>query len=395
MSRTDEDEFAKKLRDLLSNPKFSGKYELETNPTLSLPNGGRFSPDFAIVDKEKKRYAYFDVKQHTPTIINELLMRHRAVNALVKDAIPNYLITHSEQKGWLAYLPQEENVPQLLNKVFDDIFRALDDANNGIRTVGNYLFEVQRLKNRMVEEGLTGSVFYRGQTNANWHLTPSLFRNPKDENDNDLGFTYYEEEENLIRDARRRFPLAFRNCHTEFDQLAMAQHYEIPTRLLDVTGNALVALFFAVQENNERAGKGKVFLFNASQGEMQYALKCGTEDIVKISGCRSGDCFRGHRKPLLVLTSYNTERQRVQKSAFYVLGNNNDGSLNEFKADAEVEIPYESKNNLREELDKNCNINISTLFPESLSYYRDNIVSDAVERLNRAFSERRIAKRQA
>ena len=38
------------------------------------------------------------------------------------------------------------------------------------------------------------------------------------------------------------------------------QHYGLPTRILDITANTLVALYFAVSENEDK--DGVVYLFN-------------------------------------------------------------------------------------------------------------------------------------
>ena len=49
------------------------------------------------------------------------------------------------------------------------------------------------------------------------------------------------------------------------DFLAFAQHYGIPTNLLDMSEAPLISLFFACQENKEQVDKGYVFLFERSK----------------------------------------------------------------------------------------------------------------------------------
>ena len=79
-------------------------------------------------------------------------------------------------------------------------------------------------------------VFYRGQTDANRLLIPSVLRqNPKREN-------------LLIEEFQRRFSIEVGACKTAMDKLVLMQHYGLQTRCLDLTENPLVALHFACQD---------------------------------------------------------------------------------------------------------------------------------------------------
>lgn len=79
-------------------------------------------------------------------------------------------------------------------------------------------------------------VFYRGQTDANRLLIPSVLRqNPKREN-------------LLLEEFQRRFSVEVGKCKTTMDKLVLMQHYGLQTRCLDLTENPLVALHFACQD---------------------------------------------------------------------------------------------------------------------------------------------------
>ena len=52
----------------------------------------------------------------------------------------------------------------------------------------------------------------------------------------------------------------FKGLLTPLEELAKLQHYSIPTRLVDVTINPLIALYFAV-ENTDDLSPGNVLLY--------------------------------------------------------------------------------------------------------------------------------------
>ena len=78
--------------------------------------------------------------------------------------------------------------------------------------------------------------FFRGQNNADWDIRPNVFR------DDNLAAEYQ-----VIENAQRQNPIEFRECTNNFEILTKLQHYGLGTRLLDVTLNPLVALYFATE----------------------------------------------------------------------------------------------------------------------------------------------------
>lgn len=56
-------------------------------------------------------------------------------------------------------------------------------------------------------------------------------------------------ESELMRECERRLPNEFAECKSTFERLVKMQHYGIPTRVLDITLDPLVALFFALYKD--------------------------------------------------------------------------------------------------------------------------------------------------
>lgn len=102
-----------------------------------------------------------------------------------------------------------------------------------ITSVYQFVKEIAKLKKK---EG--AELFYRGHADEDWNLLPSIFRVEKG----------LEKEHLLFRDMVAHTPQSFAECKSALDYLVQMQHYELPTRLLDVTMNPLVALFFACAE---------------------------------------------------------------------------------------------------------------------------------------------------
>lgn len=88
---------------------------------------------------------------------------------------------------------------------------------------------------------------YRGQSNKEWELIPSIFRSNVDN----------KKEQGLYRDIRQWNIEQFSSGDFLKDSCNM-QHYGIPTRLIDWTSNTLHALYFAVTGSNEKNKDGEV-----------------------------------------------------------------------------------------------------------------------------------------
>ena len=212
--------------------------------------------------------------------------------------------------------------------------------------------------------------------------------------------TYFNEEPYLIQEAMRLFPSAFAACKNDIDKLTVAQHYGIPTRLLDVTGNALVALYFAVQGDME--DDGVVYVFSASIDDFRHASLLGQSGELNIECFHKEMHKKDHKEmykkemhkrfmskvcpkhPFLIFPTFRTQRQAAQDGAFYFFGNEiKTGQMHEFTSDGYecIVIPKGSKRNLLRQLKDECNIHLGTLFPESLDGSKDKLVAESEKRI--------------
>ncbi len=99
--------------------------------------------------------------------------------------------------------------------------------------------------------------FYRGHSNSSYQLTPSLFRIDRGE----AWAEWDRIEEYIMRQFKAESVPYLKSIPTnDIDWLTMAQHYGLPTRLLDWTTNPLVALYFAV-ENYKNQSDANVWFY--------------------------------------------------------------------------------------------------------------------------------------
>lgn len=81
--------------------------------------------------------------------------------------------------------------------------------------------------------------------------------------------SYNSRESFYFHEIQARAPKEFENL-SHLDKLVTMQHYETPTRLLDLTSNPLNALYFACERQKDVSDDGKVMLFPVMPGSISY-----------------------------------------------------------------------------------------------------------------------------
>ena len=114
------------------------------------------------------------------------------------------------------------------------------NTDNGIeiKSVDDYIKKVGILNSN--KNNPSAQLFFRGQAVDYWNISSTIVRDKK------LGIEHY-----LMSEPLRQIPNEFVNIGDGFEIMEKYQHYGMCTRLLDVTTNPLVALYFACEHHKE------------------------------------------------------------------------------------------------------------------------------------------------
>ncbi|MBV4449258.1 FRG domain-containing protein [Clostridium tyrobutyricum] len=135
---------------------------------------------------------------------------------------------------------------------------------NVIEKVSEFVDKI--VQNNKIDSNISG--YYRGHSNYEYTLIPSIYREDY----------LINNEYNIYRDIISQKPHLFEDCNTTLEKLVKMQHFGIPTRLLDLTENPLIALFFACISNNSYYGE--VITFNVNKKRFVKYYDSDTVDVL-------------------------------------------------------------------------------------------------------------------
>jgi hypothetical protein len=252
-------------------------------------------------------------------------------------------------------------------------------ANTTVETITDYIKVVKGLRDawRGDSSPMTWHPWFRGQPNADWPLMPGILR------------TVTRRPAGTVEDAlrgelilRQEFERRGRQLSAEQPQNCwewyfLMQHYGVPTRLLDWTDGALIALYFAVRHrtNEEGANHADAAVWAIDP----WCLNQGSNDTRLVEGVFTpaqvpSEYFPSTEKelaripspPIPVHPPHMARRLAVQRSRFILFGSDPTG----------IEMAMDRNGRLHKIVMKQaamrsifwdlqtCGISQSTLFPD-------------------------------
>ena len=277
------------------------------------------------------------------------------------------------------------------------------ETQNNIKAFKNLLDNLNEIQNT---KGYT--LFFRGHSSIiEGTIIPSIYRDD----------WKIRNEHLIFRDSILYSPNEFDKENTAFEKLVKMQHYGIPTRVLDITQNPLVALYFACNAKKLKNGgsDGELIIFKIPNKEIKYydsdtvsilsniakmdaKFRNPIEDNEKSYNEKLGKLIheihaeKSYFHPIIeckdlsrvicVKAKMNNPRMIRQNGAFLLFGINDlksqPAEINNKWIQSRIMISLSEKNNILNQL-KKLNITEAFLFPELektsktiVDYYKKN-----------------------
>jgi hypothetical protein len=220
----------------------------------------------------------------------------------------------------------------LLRKVLKMTKRTEMETDGSVRvkSVKDFVDAVCRGRDEWIEGSNYFDPWFRGQTNESWDLTPNIFR-----------YELQNEEDEIRAEFQRRGPqlLTEPPPNDFWGWYFLMQHYGAPTRLLDWTDSALVALFFALNspdKNPQDVEDSVVWMLDpwwlnkrvlGDQSILLPSFKEAGEYLAEPYDRLNSDAETRikPRDPAALDPPFIARRVAAQRSHFTIFGNDKDG----------------------------------------------------------------------
>ncbi len=221
-------------------------------------------------------------------------------------------------------------------------------------------------------------IYFRGEVKEFPKREPGILR--------DKG--YWENEGNMYQDMMHMYSDQMNKARGYIGQLALLQHYSVPTRLLDITVNPLIALYFACEKQGAADDEdGYVFMYirngkkvdspevyalslhacfpNLSDKEIAQRIKQERQEVYTEEQIHSFIHTPVFLKESADLNVGN-ERIVAQAGSFFICADDENGGLVTLDSVLPVcvfRIPATYKEVIRSELDEK-GVNVRSVYPE-------------------------------
>lgn len=239
--------------------------------------------------------------------------------------------------------------------------------------------------------------YFRGQKRQYDDIKPTIARKRG----------YLENESKIYSDLLKTWPKHFSPLNNPLENLSIIQHYDSPTRLIDLTTNPLIALYFAVEDikcvdsaivllyiregrDNSDKHTRLLSLLATEEDKCIESLKKRFEQIFK-HVITEKEILKYAKEPVFIKRSESNkdsnERRSAQEGTFFLCSNKVAGNviteaivgLDSIAPTMTVMIPYEYKAQIKADLDEKHRINEMKVYPEitsSATYIREKYANN-------------------